>query len=638
MFMAPRIHPLFRALFSTAVLLPAGCDSPHAPVGRVPAHIEAVATDTQTAVVGEVLARAVEVRVLNRHGRPVPAVDVEFEATGGGGSLAPGRVRTDASGIAGALWTLGTVAGVQTSEVRLPGRDLPAVVFSALATAGRPAELVKVGGDRQRGIVGRPLAESLVVRATDAYGNPVPGAQVLWSTRGMGSGHVTPDADTTDAAGLARATWVPGTDPQSVIYAIARIESDSAVFTAAVEGVVVRVRLLVHFSDSTAFRTVLQPTAFPVQALAYGEGNAWVGEVGFSWTSSDTAIALVRADPADHSRATVVVRGEGDFHVSASAQGVVASIEVRAVGVAPGFTAEFTGLHSADALNDSGEVVGWIRETWLRLHAWQGGRLVDMGFGSSGASYSAPAINNRRSILVFAITQSNTGILYGVGSSSLLRGGTVTSLVAQPARAFDIDANDRIVGALQDGGPPFWSRAFVWTNGQITRLDHPTEAANVQVQSYAVAINDHGRVVVNTTGHINESRAVPPVSRAAYLWEAGSYTPIPAPPGCVLWEGVDINDADQVLVRCYGPAAAVGVYLRDGSSFRSLAQLGSAADLNDLGDVVGRRGDETLLWRDGTTFRLLDPAVPTSGALRINNRGQILLNTPEGGYLLTPDR
>lgn len=70
---------------------------------------------------------------------------------------------------------------------------------------GQSIELI--AGDQQRGLAARPLAESLGVRV-HASGVPTPGATVAWATN---SGTLSAASSTTDAVGVARVQWIPGT-------------------------------------------------------------------------------------------------------------------------------------------------------------------------------------------------------------------------------------------------------------------------------------------------------------------------------------------------------------------------------------------------------------------------------------------
>jgi Invasin, domain 3/Filamin/ABP280 repeat/Bacterial Ig-like domain (group 1) len=80
-----------------------------------------------------------------------------------------------------------------------------------LPNEGQPAALTAVRGDRQNGTVGQALPDSLVVRVTDPFGEPVPGAEVVWVAEDGGS--VDPATAKTDAAGQAATMRTLGAQP-----------------------------------------------------------------------------------------------------------------------------------------------------------------------------------------------------------------------------------------------------------------------------------------------------------------------------------------------------------------------------------------------------------------------------------------
>jgi Invasin, domain 3 len=69
-----------------------------------------------------------------------------------------------------------------------------------------------VQGDRQEGLAGALLDDSLVVRLVDTAGIGVPGRPVTWVVS-TGGGSVVPETDTTDADGFARTRWTLGQQP-----------------------------------------------------------------------------------------------------------------------------------------------------------------------------------------------------------------------------------------------------------------------------------------------------------------------------------------------------------------------------------------------------------------------------------------
>jgi hypothetical protein len=161
--------------------------------------------DGQTGTVGTALAPFV-VRVLDDGGVPVPGATVEWLVTQGSGELSETTTVSDGDGLAQSVYTLGTTVGTQGVRARVEGTFLQ-VDFSATAVADEAATLVVVSGSGQDGQAGEPLAEPLVVRVEDQFGNPVPDTTVVWGTE---SGSVDPTFVLTGEDGLASTTWTPG--------------------------------------------------------------------------------------------------------------------------------------------------------------------------------------------------------------------------------------------------------------------------------------------------------------------------------------------------------------------------------------------------------------------------------------------
>lgn len=176
-----------------------------------PSAITATTPTALTATVATAISPLPSVRVLNDRGRPVANVPVTFAVTSGGGSIAGGSAATNSDGVASVGgWTLGTAAGVNTLTATVAA--LPPVQFSATGTAGAPAALAKVSGEPQTGTVATALAQPLVVRVTDAHGNPAAGVAVSFAAT-AGGGSVLAPSTTTDAQGLASTTLVLGRQP-----------------------------------------------------------------------------------------------------------------------------------------------------------------------------------------------------------------------------------------------------------------------------------------------------------------------------------------------------------------------------------------------------------------------------------------
>lgn len=91
--------------------------------------------------------------------------------------------------------------------MRAAGTTLAALVVPATAVSGTPAQLAVQNAGPVTGVAGAQT--TVVVAATDRFGNPVAGVSVAWQPL-SGGGTVSPTTSTTDALGQARATWTMG--------------------------------------------------------------------------------------------------------------------------------------------------------------------------------------------------------------------------------------------------------------------------------------------------------------------------------------------------------------------------------------------------------------------------------------------
>ncbi|HEX5385797.1 MAG TPA: Ig-like domain-containing protein, partial [Gemmatimonadales bacterium] len=259
------------------------------PAEGEPAAVAIVQGDGQTAKVGAALDDSLVVRVTDTRDRPVADATVAFvlidgsgQITINAGQLRPDTVRTDADGRAASRWTLGASAGAQRAEARVVGAANPLIAkFTATAGAGRAAALAAVSGDKQSAPAGAPLPDSLVVRASDAAGNPVAGASVTWSVTGGGS--VSAPTTATDAAGLTAVQRILGPNAGAQA-AVARTAGVSApvIFTAtATAGSAARISIISGNNQSAAAGSAL-PAPLVVRIVdadangVPGRSVAWV--------------------------------------------------------------------------------------------------------------------------------------------------------------------------------------------------------------------------------------------------------------------------------------------------------------------------------------------------------------------------
>jgi hypothetical protein len=173
---------------------------------------------TQTGVAGSPVPFPPSVVVRDFTGNPVPGVTVTFTVTAGGGGvqatsggtvLTSAQVTTDAAGVATiTAWRLGTA--IVTNTLVASATGLPSVTFTATPGAGTAANVQAHAGQNGIALQGTAVPTPPAVRVTDANGNAVPNAEVVFSVTG-GSGTITGATQRTDAAGVATVgSWILG--------------------------------------------------------------------------------------------------------------------------------------------------------------------------------------------------------------------------------------------------------------------------------------------------------------------------------------------------------------------------------------------------------------------------------------------
>ncbi len=167
--------------------------------------------DGQHAARGLSLLDPVGVRVTDAGGTPATGVAVRFEVGLGGGSVAPGEVRSDSTGLAEVEWTLGPTPGRQTLHaVSGDGAASVEIAATALAPNDAVASFEVLAGEDQWAWSGRALAESIVVRALDEGGRPMPAATIRFEPDE--GGRADPETAVSDSAGVVSTAWTLGTD------------------------------------------------------------------------------------------------------------------------------------------------------------------------------------------------------------------------------------------------------------------------------------------------------------------------------------------------------------------------------------------------------------------------------------------
>jgi hypothetical protein len=153
-----------------------------------------------------------EVRVRDGEGLVRAGVGVRFTAATDGVLLEPDSVTTDSLGLARTGVRLPSSPGSTDVTATLSTNPEARVRFQLETLPGVPASLVAIAGGGQEGAPDELLTQPLGVRVTDAEGNPVPSAVVVFQTV-SGGGQVQPARVQTDALGRASARWRLGPGP-----------------------------------------------------------------------------------------------------------------------------------------------------------------------------------------------------------------------------------------------------------------------------------------------------------------------------------------------------------------------------------------------------------------------------------------
>lgn len=182
-----------------------------------PDRLVIVAGPGSQGVAGQLLGSPVVVRLEDDQGQGIAGLPVIFETADGGTLVSPddpggpGTVVSVTTDVAGEAtldqWTLGPTVGSQVVSAQFAG-ILPVEVQVDVDPA--PAATVElVSGDFQTAETSSGLAEPIVFRARDAFGNLVPGAEIQLDPA-SGSGSVSSSTIVTDASGEASVEWTLG--------------------------------------------------------------------------------------------------------------------------------------------------------------------------------------------------------------------------------------------------------------------------------------------------------------------------------------------------------------------------------------------------------------------------------------------
>ncbi len=284
----------------------------------------------------------------------------------------------------------------------------------------------------------------------------------------------------------------------------------------------------------------------------------------------------------------------------------------------------------ANALNDSGQVVGWAQTASGAIHAvlWQDGKAIDLG-GLGGTMSHALSINDRGQIVGRSEKIVPIGNTEGTvwARSFLWQKGTMTNLGTlrgDIVRALDINEHGQVAGTVvsnaTDRAGYHIEHAFLWQNGRMRDLGRGS----------AIGLNSRGEVALDRVGGTSH----------AGIWRSGRMTDLGTLGGADSEAGA-INDQGEVAgVSHFGKTGKNGLLIQHAFLWRGgkmsdvggMSQRGASDGrviaLNDRGQICESFGVRSFMWQKGRLIDLglLDASVKGgyTQAQAMNRRGQIV--------------
>lgn len=270
-----------------------------------------------------------------------------------------------------------------------------------------------------------------------------------------------------------------------------------------------------------------------VVGTAYYENSDAGGSKAVLWNEAgqiaDLAPSAFEAVAADiNTSGQVLLTADGVTYIANA--GALTPIAAGSVGV------------NGYALNDAGQIAGWLSAGGQHAFLYKDGVLTDLGTLPGGSSSYGYDINNKGQVVGTAMNSAGQfrAVLWSNGAIVDL--GTLPGHTASYARAIN-DAG-QIVGASTTGYPNYSSRAFLWENGVMTDLGNVVDSDYVQASD----INNLGQV-------IGSARTATQYRSTAFVWSNGTMTNLNPVVGGADLAGCSadaINDAGQITGLCSG--------------------------------------------------------------------------------------
>jgi Big-like domain-containing protein len=431
-----------------------------------PAAVTLVQGNGQNGRVGDALPQPLVAAVTDGAGRPVQGATVVFVLTdpAPGASLSPDTTTTAADGTATAQVVLGTLPGTQAGEVlALGGQGQPTATatFSLNALPENANGITAVSGMDQSGQVGTALANPLVVQVADAFGNPIPGVDVVWTADGGGS--VSSPTTTTGADGQTSVTRTLGTTAgtQRTLASVDGLAGSPVTFVHTATAGAASGLSIVSGDDQTGPVSTELPLPLVV-ALRDGGGNpvpaaavSWVigsggGSVVPSTSSTDGAgqaiVAWTLGGTPGPNTVSAVVSGIGVVEFSATATaGAPARLSIQTAPSASAVSGAVLGqqpvIQLLDAAGNPATQSGVAVQVAIATGGGSlGGATSALTDGNGRAAFTDLSISGPAGAHTLRFTAANFAAVTS-GTINLTAAPTVTTITADkpdPSRTGDL--------------------------------------------------------------------------------------------------------------------------------------------------------------------------------------------------------
>jgi len=506
-----------------------------------------VTPPSTTAASGVALPQQPVVQLRDAAGRPVAQSGVLITAaiaSGGGALVGTAGVRTDAGG--NATWTdLGLAGTVGPRTLRFEAAGLVGVAAAPIVLGpGQAGTLAPVAGNNQVAAAGTAPAVLPRVLATDASGNPVPGASVTFEVT-AGGGALAGAVQLTGADGTATpATWTlgPVVGPNTVTARLT--DGTGPLLTFSATGTVGPPAQLEVVEGDGQSATIGTPVAVaPGVRVTDAFANPVPG-VTVTFAVASGGGAVTGASPVSNAAGIARVQGwtlgfgAGPNTLSATRAGVPA-VTVTATGVAFVVDGLSAGSEAACAVNASGA-------PWC----WGGNAGGQLGDGTVTPRPAAGAVAGGHSFVQVAagnlhacgLTAAGAAWCWGTNGSGQLGDGSLIDRLSPVAVGGGHVFSRLVVGTVhtcglrQDGEILCWganNNGRLGDGSNINRpqptqvIGGPWTAVTAENSSHTCALKADNSAWcwgLNTAGRLGDGTTIDrPVATAViggHLWQA----------------------------------------------------------------------------------------------------------------------